>query len=569
MKILLLCSGYNGLTRRLYAELLRADHTVSAAIAASDAEIQRQHDALAPDVVVCSDLRRAVPSEVWASTKTFIVHPGIKGDRGVTPLDRAILEGVDEWGVTVQEAAEYLGQGAVWASETFPMRPASKRSIYREEVSEAAVRCVFAALERYQGGDFTPEPVELRTTTSLPDPVRQVHRAIAWEHDSTETIMRKIRASDGSPGVLDMMFGHEVYLFGVTREDAMRGDHPGQLMAKRNGAICLATTDGAVWISQMQARAQQQHGTFKLPATLVLGRKIEGVPEVSAARLPGRGEQTFKEIWYDEYHNVGYLYFEFYNGALSTQQCQRLHAAYRQALRRPTRAIVLMGGRTFWSTGVNHNVIEAAPDPRVEAWHNTLALNELIHDIVTTRSHLTVAGLHGSATGEGIPLALAADYTFIRDGVVLYPSDRALGGYHGSGYWTYVFPRRAGANNATLFHERALPVADEDAKAIGLVTDVIRHTPDDTFHSQMQRFAEDLVGSDRYGELLEQKRATRDRDQHAKPLEAYQADELANCRESLFNGQSPYHAVRSAWVRNVSPQHTPPHVLHPDQRPKG
>jgi putative two-component system hydrogenase maturation factor HypX/HoxX len=36
------------------------------------------------------------------------------------------------------------------------------------------------------------------------------------------------------------------------------------------------------------------------------------------------------------------LHFAFYNGAMSTAQCQALRAAYTQALERPTKVIVLM-----------------------------------------------------------------------------------------------------------------------------------------------------------------------------------------------------------------------------------
>ena len=60
--------------------------------------------------------------------------------------------------------------------------------------------------------------------------------------------------------------------------------------------------------------------------------------------LPARG--TWREIACEERDGVGYLDFDFYNGAMSTDQCHRLLDAYRDAVRRPTRVIVLRGAAT-------------------------------------------------------------------------------------------------------------------------------------------------------------------------------------------------------------------------------
>lgn len=70
---------------------------------------------------------------------------------------------------------------------------------------------------------------------------------------------------------------------------------------------------------------------------------------------------TYREIWYSEEHNqVGYLYFDFYEGAMGTEQCLRLRDAVVEALKQPTRVLVLSGGKAFWSHGIDLRVIEAS-----------------------------------------------------------------------------------------------------------------------------------------------------------------------------------------------------------------
>ena len=164
---------------------------------------------------------------------------------------------------------------------------------------------------------------------------------------------------------------------------------------------------------------------------------------------------------------MAYLHFEFYNGALRTQQCERLRAAYAHALRRPTRAIVLMGGTDFWSNGMHLHCIEAADSPADASWTNINAIDDLARDILTTRTHLTIAALQGNAAAGGVFLALAADRVLARTGIVLNPHYRNMGNLYGSEYWTYLLPRRVGAEQARAIMTRRLPLGAAEAARAG------------------------------------------------------------------------------------------------------
>ena len=213
----------------------------------------------------------------------------------------------------------------------------------------------------------------------------QRHRAIDWMSNSTSTILRKIRAANSAPGVLDTLFGRSYFLYGAHEEDRLKGA-PGNILAQRNGAICRGTIDGAVWITHLKAREEQdsrdiscftesQEGCewcgaeqcfvadIKLPAAQVLGPAARRIPESPLSVEAPIDHLTFREITYTEEDGVGYLGFDFYNGAMSTEQCYRLRDAFLYARRRPTKVIALLGGRDFWSNGIHLNVIEAAADP--------------------------------------------------------------------------------------------------------------------------------------------------------------------------------------------------------------
>ena len=127
--------------------------------------------------------------------------------------------GVEEWGVTILEAAAEFDTGSIWASHTFPVAApaAAKSSLYRHEVTEAAVRGVVEAIAKFEAREFQPEPLDYTkpdVLECLRPPMRQAGRSIDWSSDSTETIARKIRAADGAPRVLDIIYGKDYFLIG-------------------------------------------------------------------------------------------------------------------------------------------------------------------------------------------------------------------------------------------------------------------------------------------------------------------------------------------------------------------
>ena len=132
MKILLLCSSFNGLTQRVWIELRRAGHEVSWTVAAGDDDLRATVDAVDPELILCPFLRERVPDDVWSSRRTVIIHPGPVGDRGPSSLDWAISDGSAEWGVTALSAIAEMDAGPIWATRSFalPAKPPRKSALY-------------------------------------------------------------------------------------------------------------------------------------------------------------------------------------------------------------------------------------------------------------------------------------------------------------------------------------------------------------------------------------------------------------------------------------------------------
>lgn len=559
MRILFLCHSFNSLSQRLFIELTRAGHEVSVEFDIHDAITEEAVALFRPELIVAPFLKRAIPESVWRKHVCLVVHPGIKGDRGPSALDWAILDSQPEWGVTVLQAGAEMDGGDIWASAAFPLRLAKKSSLYRNEVTEAAVTAMLDAVAKFATGGFEPEPLDYSRTDvrgRLRPLLRQHQRSILWTEDSTVTVLRKIHAADGFPGVLDTLHGEALHLFDA-RSEANLGGRAGDIIARSESAICRATTDGAVWIGHLQ-RKSAEACNFKLPATRLLAEKLDDVPEIA---------EPHTDIQYREKNRVGYLSFDFYNGAMASAHCERLLEAYRQACQRDTRVIVLLGGEDFWSNGIHLNLIEAADSPADESWRNINAMNDLTQAILTSDQHLTIAALRGNAGAGGVFLALAADQVLARSGVVLNPHYKAMGNLYGSEYWTYLLPRRVGEVQARRITDSRLPLGAAQAREIGLL-DACFGDSQAGFLKEVESRAEALAAAPGYPGQLAAKRAQRLHDEASKPLAIYRSEELERMRLNFYGFDSSYHVARHHFVNKLPQSRTPRHLaLH--RRPQG
>ncbi|MGW6907878.1 enoyl-CoA hydratase-related protein [Streptomyces sp. NPDC054940] len=565
MQILLVASAFNSLTQRVHAELRDRGHQVAVELALPDgslAEAVRRH---APQLVVAPMLKTVIPEEVWAAYPCLVVHPGPVGDRGPSSLDWAIHEGADRWGVTVLQADAEMDAGDVWASVPCRVPPVAKSDLYRGEIADAALAAVLLAVERFASGTHVPCKQDEAGLAGIPLRVRpyldQGVRRIDWAADPTATVVRKLRAADSQPGVLDVLLGGEWYLHGGHAESALRG-RPGELLATRAGAICRATTDGAVWIPELRPRRLPgQPPTFKLPAVRALGDRLPPLPELAPPPLPDEREGAWTDIRYREDGSVGFLSFSFPGGAMSTEQCGRLLAAYREACARPTSVLVLGGQRDFFSNGIHLGVIEAAADPGAESWANINAIDDLVEAILTTADRIVVSAVAGNAAAGGVMLALAADEVWCRSGAVLNPHYRLMGLY-GSEYWTHTLPRRVGPGVAERLMREALPVSSASAQRLGLADRVIDCGPGEFAH-EVGTLAARLAALPGTASRIAAKKAELDRQEATTPLAAVRERELARMRRTFDDPDASYHALRRAFVHKRRPECTPPHLAPP------
>jgi len=532
MKTLLLCTSFNSLTQAVYTALVDRGDEVIVLYAIGDDDMMRRIESFEPDIILSPFLKQYLPPAIYEEYPTYVLHPGPLGDRGANTMEYALLEESREWGVVILKADEHYDGGDIYAQQSFAVRETYKASLYRQEV----ILSTYKALEKF----FT----NLSRAHSIPQimnplhkPFTQAMRTIDWSVDSTQIIIKKIYLSDSFPGVLDEVLGIKCYLFGVHREGKLLGK-PKEILAKRDGAICLGTIDGAVWITHLKAI-----GGFKLPATYLLKERLVGIKEDRLPLIFDKSYETFYEVSVEMRDRVAYLCFNFHNGAMSTQQCIRLKYAV-EYLREQCDVLVLVGGMDFFSNGIHLNILEDSLKKGEDGWANINAMNDLVSSLLYADDIVTIASFARNAAAGGLFLGLACDFVIAKEGIVLNPHYKTLG-LSGSEYHSYTLPKRVGEIESQRLLESSLPLSVQRAKGLGMVDEVYSH---DDYYTSLHNFAKESYDDEfiwEKQEYLERNRAD---------IEAHKERELAVMYPEFWESESEFHKLRKAFVYKICPR---------------
>ena len=543
MKILLIISSFNSLSQSVYCKLQELEHKVFIKFAISKELMIEAVQEINPDIVFCPFLKQFIPNEIFENYPTFVLHPGIIADRGHNSLDNAINDEVKQWGVVILKANEILDGGDIYAQSNFIMREeSSKASIYRNEVTQATLKALEQFLQNYQNEDFIP-------TKQILNPIHknlsQENRKINWQKDNTKQILKKINMSDSTPGVKDEILGVECYLFSAFIEDTLRGETK-EILAKRDGAICIGTIDGAIWISQIQ-----ELDSFKLPATYVLKDKIKGIEEKRIPLVIEDERKSFYELRVQRKDEIAYLYFNFHNGAMTSTQCIKLKYAI-EYLKEECKVLVLMGADDFFSNGIHLNILEDSKKQGEDGWSNINAMNEAVKAVLLCDEIITVASFNKNSGAGGVFLGLACDYAISSENTIFNPHYKTLG-LSGSEYHTFILPKRVGQTKSKELLENCLPINANYAKKINMIDEVY---PFEDYQEKLEIFCENLLkNEDTFEEFIDRKKDFLE--QELPLMEECKEKELQIMYDEFWQKSSSFHTLRYDFVHKIKPKNTP------------
>lgn len=159
-------------------------------------------EAGAPDAAVVAAYGLLLPKAVLDAPRLgcLNVHASLLPRwRGAAPVQRAILAGDKETGVSIMQMDEGLDTGPLLLTGNVPITGETTAATLHDTLAELGARLMVEALQGIQAGTLTPEPQAGEGVTYAPKLNRGEGR-IDWRKPATE-LERQVRALNPWPGV--------------------------------------------------------------------------------------------------------------------------------------------------------------------------------------------------------------------------------------------------------------------------------------------------------------------------------------------------------------------------------
>jgi len=216
-----------------------------------DAREQARFSGLGLDAAVVAAYGLLLPRAILAAPRLgcFNVHASLLPRwRGAAPIQRAILAGDSETGVTIMQMDEGLDTGAILLQERIEIGAGETGGSLHDRLAGLGARLILQALEQRRAGrlDPTPQPAE---GASYARKLERSEGRLDWRRPAAE-LERRVRALAPLPGAWCEIGGERVKVLAAEIAPARSaGATPGRLLDDR---LTVACGEGALRLLTLQ-----------------------------------------------------------------------------------------------------------------------------------------------------------------------------------------------------------------------------------------------------------------------------------------------------------------------------
>ena len=216
----------------------------------SSPEFVAQARALAPDISIVAAYGHILSQALLdvPPRGSLNVHASLlPALRGAAPIQRAILEGLTETGITIMAMDAGMDTGPILHQVATPIAPDETGGELAVQLAELGAEALVEALTLMEETGLQPRPQDHARATLAPK-LRREEERLEWSCPA-EVAARKIRAFDPRPGAWTWCRSKELKLFGA--RVAPETGTPGRVLAAGD-ALLVACATGAVEVSEVQ-----------------------------------------------------------------------------------------------------------------------------------------------------------------------------------------------------------------------------------------------------------------------------------------------------------------------------
>lgn len=172
--------------------------------------------------------------------------------RGAAPVNWAILNGMEDTGITIMEMVEEMDAGPILFQIPEDIAPDETATELGTRLSEVGAEALVEALSLMEDGALEPLAQDEAAATFAPKVNRGMAR-IDWGREATE-LGWHIRGLDAIPGAWTTLQGESIKLFRPTPEPGFsHNSAPGGILdATPDGGVLVACGEGALRIREVQ-----------------------------------------------------------------------------------------------------------------------------------------------------------------------------------------------------------------------------------------------------------------------------------------------------------------------------
>lgn len=187
--------------------------------------------------------------------------------RGAAPVQRAIIEGRTETGVSIMVLTEGMDEGPVLGRVRTGITPNDTAGSLGERLADQGARLLVETLPLYASGELRPEPQDGDLASYAPKITTEEAR-IDWTSDR-QTISNHVRGLDPAPGAWTELSGKRLKVWEVAPSPGL-DLVPGELASSED--LIVGTGDGALRLVEVQMEGKKRMSGAELARGLRLPR---------------------------------------------------------------------------------------------------------------------------------------------------------------------------------------------------------------------------------------------------------------------------------------------------------
>ncbi len=169
--------------------------------------------------------------------------------RGAAPIQRAILAGDAETGITVMQMDEGLDTGDMLLKKTCAIATEENAQTLHDKLEELGAQAIIEALQRMEQGKLIPEKQDSQHATYAAK-LTKSEAQLDWKQDAVQ-LERAVRGYFPFP-TANTLFGETpIKILRASLAEGKPGE-PGQVIATENGRIVVACGSGSLALEVLQ-----------------------------------------------------------------------------------------------------------------------------------------------------------------------------------------------------------------------------------------------------------------------------------------------------------------------------